>query len=237
MIGTTQGIVDNIDPIMRKIGRPTVIPSAAADFGGFIGATPKYDVGFIGSFMPGKGLEFVEKLAIAAPQFSFVLYGDASKDLALSERLRRLGNVSLAGYVSPSKIGTALASFRVGLAPYDRAGFGEQGSAFIRADALSSLKILEYMSAGRVILASRIPAVEAMLTDGETAMLCDPDNPDSWTAGLDALIKNSEASDVLAAAARRRYQEHFSFESRAERFNTVIHGLMGIHPPKAAAEL
>lgn len=223
IVTNTRGIVDDLDPLLRgKFGEASVLPSAARNFGDHSSIPARYDVGFIGSYMPGKGVGFVERIATIADDRNFVIYGDPSKDMDTTERLRRLPNVTLAGYVSPSEVGPALASFQVGLAPYDRAGFGGQGSAFIRADDLSSLKVVEYMSAGRAVLASRISSVEQMIEDGKSGILCDPDDIHEWKRALDQLFAEPGLRKTLAANARQRYEQEFSYEVRASRFLTLI---------------
>jgi len=64
----SQGVVDELDPLLRaKGGEPAIIASAARDFGADAKVEPRYDIGFIGSFMPGKGVGFIETIAMRAP--------------------------------------------------------------------------------------------------------------------------------------------------------------------------
>jgi len=218
----SQGVVDELDQLLRaKGGEPHIIASAARDFGADGTATPRYDIGFIGSFMPGKGVGFIETIAQQAPQHSIVLYGDPTRDPPTAARLAALPNVTLAGYVNPSDVGAALASFRIGLAPYERAGFGGDGSPFVRADDLSSLKIVEYLSARRVVLASRIPSVARMVEDRHSALLCDPDDPADWTRAIDVVLADPELGTRIADAGRALYEAQFSFDIRARRFRAL----------------
>ncbi|MDF0487667.1 glycosyltransferase family 4 protein [Sphingomonas sp. H39-1-10] len=219
----SQGVVDELDPLLRrKGGEPAMIASAARDFAGGADIRPRYDIGFIGSFMPGKGVGFVETIARLAPHYSVVLYGDPSRDPPSAARLAALPNVTLAGYVNPTDVGAALASFRVGLAPYERAGFGGDGAPFVRADDLSSLKIVEYLSARRIVVASRIPSVERMVADRHSAMLCDPDDPADWIRAIDTMFAEPALAAHIAATGRALYEHQFSFDIRARRFRALI---------------
>lgn len=219
----SQGVVDELDPLLRaKGGEPAIIPSAARDFGADANVEPLYDIGFIGSFMPGKGVGFIETIARLAPHYSVVLYGDPSRDPPTAARLAALPNVTLAGYVNPSDVGAALASFRVGLAPYERAGFGGDGSPFVRADDLSSLKIVEYLSARRIVVASRIPSVARMVEDRHSAMLCDTDDPADWLHAINTVLADPTLGAHIAAAGRALYEQKFSFEIRAQRFRALV---------------
>ena len=218
----SQGVVDELDPLLRaKGGEPAIIASAARDFGADANVAPRYDIGFIGSFMPGKGVGFIETIARLAPQYSVVLYGDPARDPPTAARLAALPNVTLAGYVNPSDVGAALASFRIGLAPYERAGFGGDGSPFVRADDLSSLKIVEYLSARRIVVASRIPSVVRMVAHRRSAMLCDPDDPTDWIRAIDKVLADPALGSRIADEGRALYEQQFSFEIRAQRFRAL----------------
>ena len=219
----SQGVVDELDPLLRaKGGEPAIIASAARDFGADAKVEPLYDIGFIGSFMPGKGVGFIETIARLAPRYSVVLYGDPSRDPPTAARLAALPNATLAGYVNPSDVGAALASFRVGLAPYERAGFGGDGSPFVRADDLSSLKIVEYLSARRIVVASRIPSVTRMVADRHSAMLCDPDDPTDWLRAIDTVLADRALGASIADQGRALYAQQFSFNIRARRFRALV---------------
>ena len=179
-------------------------------------------IALFGSFMPGKGVGFIETIARLAPRYSVVLYGDPARDPPTAARLATLPNVTLAGYVNPSEVGAALASFRVGLAPYDRAGFGGDGSPFVRADDLSSLKIVEYLSARRIVVASRIPSVTRMVADRHSAMLCDPDDRADWLRAIDTVLTDRALGASIADQGRALYEQQFSFDIRAQRFRALV---------------
>lgn len=214
----SQGVADSLDPLTRTWLDPRIIGSAARDFRHLAGEPARYDVGFVGSFMPGKGVEIVEKLASAMPDRSFILYGDPAMNPVAAERVALLPNVTLGGYVHPSTIEKAFASFKVGLAPYEAAGFGKPGSSFIQASNLSSLKVVEYMSAGRIIVASRISAIEATLQHRHSGILCAPGDVADWKQALTEIFEEPEWASSLARNAMDRYEQEFSFDTRAARF-------------------
>ena len=124
--------------------------------------------------------------------------------------------------MNPSDVGAALASFRIGLAPYERAGFGGDGSPFVRADDLSSLKIVEYLSARRIVVASRIPSVARMVADRHSAMLCDPDDPVDWLRAIDTVLADPALGVSIAYQGRALYEQQFSFDIRAGRFRALV---------------
>ncbi len=225
----TQALGDQLDPqVKTKVRSVTVVPSAAPDFLG-IKTKPKYDAGYVGSLMPGKGIEIVKTIAELVPEAKIVVFGDPTSNPEAVAALQNASNVTLAGFVPRSEIKDALTTFRVGLAPYSASGFGGAKGPFVMADALSSLKVVEYMSASRAIIASRIPAVEAVVEHGKHAILCAPENSEEWAGALRRLLSDHAFCDDLAKNARDHFLGKFSFSKRAEVFSKIIQNLAGAH--------
>lgn len=197
------------------------IPSGAVDLAGAWPAA-EFDVGYIGSFLSGKGLELVAEIAAARPTVRFVVFGDAKTNPSLAHRLSQLDNVTLGGHVARRDLSAALHHFTVGLAPYAVEGFGGTSLPFVTADSLSSLKVVEYMSASRVVVASRIPAVEAAVRDELEALLCRPDILDDWLNAIDRCLADPALARRLSEAGRQRYERDFSMERRADLFINAI---------------
>ena len=65
----------------------------------------------------------------------------------------------------------------------------------------SPLKLFEYLAAGRPIVASNLPALREILTDGINALLVEPGNAAALAAALNALAHNPQLSDRLARRA------------------------------------
>jgi glycosyltransferase involved in cell wall biosynthesis len=218
IVATTPGIRGSLHPAWRrKATTIATLPSAALDL--LVDDTPpSFDVGYVGSFMPGKGVEKVHAMAEALPEVSFVVYGDPTSGPDAAASLEALPNVTLGGFVPNKDIATALASFRIGVAPYASTGFGGSGKLFFRMDSLSSLKVLEYMSAAKAIVSSRIPAIEDCVQDGQSALLCDPDDNSEWTRAVSALANDPALSQRLARNARNTYLQRFTYSVRAEGF-------------------
>lgn len=218
----TPSIVEQMDPLLKvRVRKIAVIPSAASDL--LDGdASSIYDVGYVGSFMPGKGIERIVHLATSLPDVSFVIYGDPSGDPEAAAKFATLGNVTLAGFVERARIANALGTFRIGIAPYAKDGFGRRGSAFVSMDSMSSLKVLEYMSASRAVVATRIPTIANVIDHGETGLLCAADDADAWVAAVRLLKDEPRLSKRLARNARRVFEEKHSYARRASAFAELV---------------
>lgn len=214
----TDALAAQLDPDMARVAAAVqTIASAAPDFGDVVD-NPIHDVGYAGSFMPGKGIEHVCDLAESLPDIRFIIYGDPASAPDVTNKLSALPNVTLGGFVSPRDIGPALKSFRIGLAPYASTGFGAPGAATVSMDSMSSLKIIEYMSAERAIIASRMPSVEAVVSDGESALLCDPGNLVAWRQNILRLMADPALTGALGKKARQNYLEKHDYRARAHAF-------------------
>lgn len=221
----TQAVADQLDAGLRRRSKSIrVIPSAAADFAGPEQPGPVYDVGYVGSFMPGKGIEKVLQIARELQDASFVIYGDPDRNRQIASDFEALPNVTLAGFVSRAKVGNALRSFRIGLAPYASRGFGGDTMPFVSSSSMSSLKLIEYMSAGCVVVASRMPAVEATVRDGREGLLVEEGDTQAWVEAVRRVLRDPGLCDDLRREARQRFLDHFSFKERALRFSELVLG-------------
>jgi len=184
--------------------------------------------GFVGWFRPWHGLERLLEAA-ASPAWRalgihLVLAGDGPAMPALQalrdadpELARR---VFLCGSVPRGEIESALAAFDVAVQP-----------------AVTSyacpMKILEYMAAGRAIVAPGSDNVRELLTDGETALLCSFDseyteNAENPTAeALGAAVLRLARDPVLrarlgAAARRSLFERGYFWEENARRVEELV---------------
>ncbi|MEA5388457.1 glycosyltransferase [Haloarculaceae archaeon H-GB2-1] len=85
----------------------------------------------------------------------------------------------------------------------------------------SPLKLFEYMAARRPLVASDIPALHEILTDGQNALLVDPGSPTAIAAAADRLGSNDRLSERLVTAAFETVSE-YTWSNRAERLLHVL---------------
>ena len=78
------------------------------------------------------------------------------------------------------------------------------------------LSLIEGMRAGMAILASRLPGIEELLQDGESALLVD-NTPEAVAQALQRLLGDAALRTRLGAAARARYEKHHRPEALAAR--------------------
>src|SRR5436309_3526762 len=177
--------------------------------------------GFVGWFRAWHGLERLMEVA-ASPEWRqagihLVLAGDGPAMPALREMrdaspdLQR--RVALCGPVPRGEIEPALAAFDVAVQP-------------AVTPYACPMKILEYMAAGRAIVAPGAANVRELLTDGETALLCPGDeNPTAADLGAAvlALVRDPALRARLGKAARGRLHERgWLWEENARRVEELV---------------
>ena len=85
----------------------------------------------------------------------------------------------------------------------------------------SPLKLFEYMAAEVPIVASRLPSLEEVLRDGQTALLFEPGNAQDLAARLKDILTGTYNGEALARNAKNDVA-HYTWEKRAERILRFI---------------
>jgi glycosyltransferase involved in cell wall biosynthesis len=88
------------------------------------------------------------------------------------------------------------------------------------------MKLFTYLAAGRAVLAPRLPDVQEVLADGETACLVRPDHLEEAASALRGLLADSALRSRLARNAKAA-AENYTWEARARR---LVEFFNQIHP-------
>jgi glycosyltransferase involved in cell wall biosynthesis len=178
-------------------------------------------VGFVGWFRPWHGLERLLAAAASpawrAAGIHLVLAGDGPARETVEEAARVLeGGVTLCGPVARGEIETALAAFDIAIQP-------------AVTPYACPMKILEYMAAGRAIVAPGAPNVRELLVHGETAWLCS-DGPqptaEELKSGVLRLACDPGLRRRLGEAARAQiFARGLLWEENARRVEELIAAL------------
>jgi L-malate glycosyltransferase len=86
-----------------------------------------------------------------------------------------------------------------------------------RSEGMSNA-LLEYMAAGRAIVATSVGAAAELIDDGVHGLLVPPNDAKKLAEAIDRLLKNPELARRMGEAARRRVRERYSREAMVERF-------------------
>ena len=180
-------------------------------------------VAYLGTLAPWQGLgTLLEALRLCKGRLEVRLRlvgtrkGPWLRDLRHQARAAGVGSMlEVEGPVDPAGVPAFLAQCQVGVAPLpDDPRNSLQGCC--------PIKLLEYLAAGRAVLASRIRPVEELLEHGRTGWLVRPGSPRALAEGLEVLASRP---DLLEALGRNGRAEAVSRWSR-ETFNRAVAALL-----------
>lgn len=158
---------------------------------------------YAGHLYPGRGIEEIFQAAARLPGVDFLLLGGHEADLerrCREVRAAGLANVILGGFIPNRRLPPYLWAADLLLMPYSR--------SCPTVAEMCPLKMLEYMAAGRAILATDLPALRGMLRPGENAWLVPPDDGPALAAGVARLLGDPPLARRLGESARRAVQDH-----------------------------
>lgn len=177
---------------------------------------PLRRVGAVANLRRVKGLdvllEAAARLAHEHPGVSFAVAGAGPERESLQRQLIELGLrdvFRLCGSVAD--VPGFLASVEVAVLPS-------------RAEGMSNA-VLEYMAAGRAVVATDVGGNGRLLEHGVHGLLVPPDDPAALAGALARLLKDRHLASTLAAAAQRRAREQFSRAAMVQRFEDFYEGL------------
>lgn len=180
-------------------------------------STDNFVVGYTGSLGRGKGIHDLVR-ATADLDVSVLVVGGQQKEAR--EQFRSflsesgIDNVEFVGHVPPEEVPIYQWAADLLVLPPRKSVRTESH----HPESTSPLKLFEYMAAGRPIVATRLPGIEDVLTDGETALLVEPEDID----GLRTAIARFRADAELATAVATNARESVTRYSWIERAHRIL---------------
>lgn len=174
---------------------------------------------YTGGMFKQKGIYTLLKTASLLTDYFFILVGGSPGDeLENAKKFAAdcsLNNVIFTGYVKHELIKDYFSATDILVIP--NSNLDERTSLFT-----SPLKLFEYMSSFRPIIASATPTILEILNSGNS-FLVKPDNPESLRDGILEAIRNSQRAELMAKKARNDV-ENYTWEKRAQIISRVIYG-------------
>lgn len=152
---------------------------------------------------PEKGLDVLLQAARLRKQMTFLIAGDGPQRALLTRDLPP--NVTLLG--SLADVRPLLFAADVFAMPSRREGQG--------------IAVLEAIAAGVPVVASRVGGLAEMLSDGQTALLVSPNDPDTLAVALSRLQSDRRLRGNLAQSASALVQERYSLQTMLDTLTAL----------------
>jgi glycosyltransferase involved in cell wall biosynthesis len=176
---------------------------------------------FVGNVEPRKGLDtLVDGLGRVEEPWELTAVGrpvDASYVQSVERRIDAADRdrVRLTGRLSDPELGDVLRQGHVLAVPSRYEGFG--------------IVYLEGMSFGLPAVATTAGGATEVVTDGETGLLVEPDDPAGVARALSALARDRDRLARLGRAARRRYDSHPTWTETTTQVRSLLSSLVDDH--------
>jgi glycosyltransferase involved in cell wall biosynthesis len=173
-------------------------------------------VGTVGQLRPEKALEVLieaaKRLATQFPDLKILVVGHGP----VEDELQRL--VAVAALEETvlflgrrNDVPDVLAAIDVAVCCSDHEG--------------SPLSVMEYMAAGKPVVATMVGGVPDLIKDGEHGLLVPPRRPAELADAIAALLSDRERAQMMGESARLRQQEEFTLDAFVRRVEDLYEEL------------
>ena len=175
-------------------------------------------VGAVGGLRPQKAFDVLvdsaASLVPSNPQLRVLIAGSGPEEERLRERIAALGlgaTVSLLG--RRSDVADVLAALDVAVLCSDFEG--------------SPLAVMEYMAAGRPVVATRVGGVPDLVDHGVTGILVPPRDPARLAAAIGSLLADRSTREAMGERGRERQRREFDLGAMVTRVESLYERLFG----------
>jgi mannosyltransferase len=188
------------------------------------GLPGRYAIGCFGRVRAQKGTDiFVEAMCALLPRFpdfSAVIVGAITPDqTAFADQLK--ARIAAAGLQS-----RIVMTGELPIAEVERWYRRLTIYAFTSRNEGFGLTLIEAMSVGAALVASRAGAAELAIEDGVTGVLVPPGDAEALRAGLEPLLRDPAAAAAMGLRARARVVTDFSLDAEANGIAAVYRTLL-----------
>lgn len=172
--------------------------------------------GYVGSFIQGKGIDTIIEIANRLPDIKFHVVGGKKEEIKNLKELNNANNIIWYGQLSQADAMKVLEDkIDIALLPNHKNIIVE--GKFDIGKWTSPIKLFEYMSYGKAIIASDIPVLHEIIHDNQNVLLANPEDPQSWVVAITYLINNPKELDRIRKNAFDTFSQLYSWEKRAEK--------------------
>ena len=182
---------------------------------------------YIGTLADWQGLDIVIKalpkiLEQRAVRLHIVGRGRSRQRKILSKQIRKLGvegSVTVQPAIPHHEIPALIADSDICVAPL---GLNDRNVT----QGACPIKVLEYMAAGRPLLASNMPIVRELVREDMDVLLFSPNDPDDLARQVLTLLNDFDLSKRLAESAAERVLSKFTWHESQKKLGKVYEKLL-----------
>jgi glycosyltransferase involved in cell wall biosynthesis len=182
---------------------------------------------YIGTLADWQGLDIVVKalpkiLEKQPARLQIVGRGRSRQRKMLAKQIRKLGieeHVTVQSAVPHHEVPSLIAGADICVAPL---GLNDRNVT----QGACPINVLEYMAAGRPLLASNMPIVRELVREDMDALLFSPSDPDDLARQAIALLNDFELSKRLAQSASERALTKFTWHESQKKLLKVYERLL-----------
>jgi len=177
----------------------------------------KYHIGYTGNMdnYGLRGVDIIPKIASKMPHCFFHIVG-GNKEMveyhkSINDKYNVNNNIYFYGYRKQNEMPMFLANLDIVLAPLQL----KKKKKFYYG--MSPLKLPQYMSYGKAIVASDIPAHNEILKDSENALLAIDHDINSWVVAINKLIEDNVLKKHIELNAKQDYYKNHTQNVRVDK--------------------
>ena len=181
--------------------------------------TNSYNLCYLGKLTEGKGMDIVSKLSYLCPEYKLHIFGGNEQDIKYWKQ--RTSNTAIFhGHVNHTDLNQKLIDMDIMLAPLQRVNIIDAN--YDIGKWTSPLKIFEYMSFEKPIIASDLSVLKEVLKDKHNCLLANPDSPKDWAKKVDKITQNPQLASSLAKQAFKDLESHYTWDKRTEKITNYL---------------
>ena len=171
---------------------------------------------YSGALRPGRGVMRLIDIAKSNSNIKFLVFGGRDKNRLqhLKKITLDMDNIYFMGYINESELIEYMNAADIFLMPH------QENCDIIKYT--SPLKMFEYLSIGRPIVASNFPVFREILLDNENAVLAKHDSTEDFSEKINYLLTDSKAYNYISKNAIDSVKT-YSWECRAKNILKVIY--------------
>lgn len=170
---------------------------------------------YMGSFLEGKGVDTVVKIANKMNDVEFhIIGGDTNTQNMLKKEVKN-ENITWYGHLKQQDAMRILEKCHIALLPNKNRVYIDKNKDI--GSWTSPLKLFEYMSKGKAIIASDIEVLKEILEDGKNCIMVDCEDIDQWISSIKEIKQNLQLYEGLCLKAKYDLETNYTWYLRAKK--------------------